>query len=606
MATDMQSRLAVSIPSMLMTYLTGTGASTTNPDADKLGSAPAVEQQVNTLEPNILISTPSNDNRRPSLLRTPRSAISTAASSPVKSLPNFMYGEAEDMSYASGDLSREGSFMSTTRKSRRRSFKPKTSYSICQPPPKSAARQKIHVRARPLLQLHRLAASARPIPAFELLPSAIFSPSLSRAIAKVFRSKHSLCPADLAIVKADKYHQHEDAGAEEDETRDVLALICKGRKGDHLAPGTAKILLDDGSEWDAHSLPNGGYEFTSMDHHGLTTTARWVVKRPRARRSQSASELDSPQDSSHRKFNFSTISPNSRRHPVIASLSNTTLDINDSYNIPSAVNSALSLSPSSAKASPESNDIPAETPIDTTDILRTLITATAVWVALREGWSSGYRPDDVMTRSLSTKINGSPVRATHDPADANDDPKRSGSIARIFRTASTLKRRSTASAAGDGSSDEIVTSRNSSVHSTRRRARAESTSTVIHRTTWPRPDMRAMRKMTATSTSTHGFGMDTGGEEMTEEDEGDAEDAGALHSPQPKRVSAPTPLVTSATPVRSPVQSRVDSPVAPEKESKRGSSATDITMEKKKIEPVSIENTRRRGRFMRVLMCGMA
>lgn len=629
-----QSRLAVSLPSMLMTYLTGAGAgttdttttitttiTTTDTDNTQTDSLHAVDQLPDVPEPSKLSTPSSNNRKKPSLLHTPRSGYSSRAPSPTKSFPSLMYAEAEDMSYASGDLSREGSLMSNNGRSRRRSFKPKTSYTICQPPPKRASRQKIHVRARPLLQLHRLVAAARPIPAFELLPSAIFSPALSRAISKVLPSKHSLCPGDLAIVKADKYHQHEESDVDEDESRDVLALICKGRKGDHLAPGTAKIYLDDGTEWEAYSMPSGGYEFVTTDIHGLSTTVRWVSKRPRARRSQSASELDFPRDGPSKKFNFSTISPNSRRHPVIANLTSTTLDINDSYNIPSPTVNTFS----SDDASPESPDLLAAEPVDTTDSLRILITATAVWVALREGWCPGYKSDDTVTRSPSSMLVGSPLKAVPDHADFKDGVRRSGSLARILRSASTVKRRSTASApGGDGFLEEPAMSRKSSAQSIKRRPRAESTSTVIHRTTWPRPDMRTMRKYTGGSVSSRGFG-DTG-EELTEEEEGEAESQEEMQTPPPKRMSAPSPLhsatgfsktlVLESPARRSPAgeastRTKVATPPMaleiPAEEKKRESSGTDMTIEgKEKDLEVSAQSRRKRSRIVRVLLCGMA
>lgn len=588
---------------MLMTYLTGAVATST--DNDNTNSE---TDSVHLPDPKF--DTPSNNNntlKRPSLNHTPQSGFSTGAPSPAKSFPSIMFSEADNMSYASGDLSREGSFMSTGGRTRKRSSRPKTSYTICQPPPKALARQKLHVRARPILQLHKLAVSSRPMPAYELLHSAIFSPSLSRAILKTFRAKHGLCPADLAIVKADKYHQHEEAGAEEDESRDVLALICKGRKAAD-SPAKAKIFLDDGSEWDVSVLPTGGYEFSTTDEHGLTTTARWVVKRPRGRRSQSASDLDSPspQEAQSKKFNFSTISPHSRRHPIIANLSSTMLDIQDTYNMPAPVPSALS---PSIDLSLQDDESPKGESIETTPALHTLITATAVWVALREGWTPGYRYEDALMRSPSSKL----ARSTNNPitdlkdAARDDAPRRSTSIARIFST----KRRSTASTSGDGPADETM-SRNSSLRSNtapQRRARAESNATVINRTTWPRPDMRGMRKHTASSVSNYKFSLDQG-EEMTEEDEVDTESAEAIPvtPSKQKHASAPVPLIFTPTPVSSKEHSRTPSPAknlqAPRQRKRESSAAADGTTEMKKTETTP-RTKRGKRKSLRKLFCGM-
>ena len=605
MDRDSQLRLA-SLPSMFLEYLTGSNT----PDSPEGMTAHADEEQT----PQPTSSTPANIRKRISFNYTPQS---TAPSSPTKSFrsglfPRISETENSMSPYASEDISRENSFRSNDERSKRRMSKPKTSYNICHPPPKTSTRSKIHVRAKPLLQLHRHTASSRPMPAFELLPSAIFSPSLSRAIGKVFRPKHGLCPADLAIVKADKYHQHEESATEEDESRDVLALICKGRKGDGSSPGKAKIFLNDTSEWEAYVLPNGGYEFTSTDEHGLTSTVRWVLKRPRGRRSQSASELDSPR-TDPKKFNFSTISPNSRRHPVIANLTSTTLDVQDLYNIPQPAPSSLSPS-TDVLTQPEESST--SDPVETTAILHNLITASAIWVALREGWSPGYRYDDNLTRSSSSKLPASPLRASADLAEGGKDghPRRSGSLARMLGSTGPSKRRSTASVAPtDGSFDDVNISRNSSVRSNlgaRRRPRAESTSTVvIHRTAWSRPDLRALRKNTAPAATSYGYSIENN-DDMTEEEGNDIEDEAESPVATPsKRMSTSPPTQSAMTTPETKCGSRSPTPVDSGRGTptlqKREDRATDGQHGPK--EPIAgPEVVKKRRRVLRALLCGMA
>ncbi|GAB7350442.1 hypothetical protein MBLNU459_g1049t1 [Dothideomycetes sp. NU459] len=595
MATETQSRLAVSIPSMLMTYLTGSSNTIIESDSASIHSSD------HHSEPSYL--TPDQPRNRPRL----QHSSSTVLPSPSKSYRSVMFGDAENSSCASGDLSRENSFVGSNARSRKRLSRSKTSYSLCHPPPKSGvSRQKLHVRARPLLQLHKLAVSSRPMPAFELLPSAIFSPSLSRSILKGFRTRHTLCPADLAIVKADKYHQDEENHVE-DELRDVLALICKGRKND----AQAKIFLDDGSEWEAHVLPNGSYEFTSTTEHGLSTTVRWVLKRPRVGRSQSASDMElTPTTLPPNKFNFSTISPRSRRHPVIANLSTTTLNIQDFYAMPSSTPS----SPPTPRASLAADDIaaleaslPGE-PIETTPALRTLITATSIWVTLREGWCPGYKYEDAITRSPSTKLAASPSKSTFDPSIKEDAPRRSASIARMLRSASSLKRRSTGSATGDGSSEDVPEPRVSNgqtVATSRTRPRAESASTVIHRTTWPRPEMRGRRKNTASSTSTNRFGIDVTAD-MTEEEEEeeDVETKSPMMRISDEHMQSPTPVaaqstrITEARSVAAPPKSLQASSQKQKRESSAASS--NISLE------VKPQMKKRKGKGFRILLCGIA
>jgi hypothetical protein len=523
------------------------------------------------------------------------------------------------MSTDNGYASREGSLMSFNGGRKKRSSRPKTSYSIAHAPPKGSARHKIHVRAKPLLQLHQLSQSARPMPAYELLPSAIFSPSLSRAISKTLRTRHGHCPADLAIVKAEKYHQHEASPKEEDESRDVLALVCKGRKGDGNTTSKAKLFLEDGSEWEAYSLPNGGYEFFSTDAHGLGMTARWVLRRPKARRSQSASDMTTSWGiegaNQNKKFNFSTISPNSRRHPVIASLTITSLDINDSYTIPSALAPSPEISDHEQEQEEAGQDAVGSTdPIITTQSLKALITATAIWVTLREGWCPGYRYDDLMLRSPSLKLNASPIKSPTDLSSVaspkEDSPRRSGSIARMFRSAG-VKRRSTSSQIdGSTSTEETPITRSASA----RRARADSTSTVLIHSKRPRG-----RRADTTSTTASGLAhMDLAPNDMTEEEES-VEATAAMLAKSSKHSSAPTPLIPALDLQESDEEGyavRTDSAKSQEAErklaavaaqrQKRESSTTSAnSIDAGKIE-ANMPRKAKKPSLFRKLFCGMA
>ncbi|CAD0098058.1 unnamed protein product [Aureobasidium mustum] len=595
-AAPPQPTLVSALPTMLMSYFTTpTTDNTASLNDSRDANTKSYQKNNYTIE-----SLPMQDNNS-----TPRSHRNNPNRNSLPPITND-----DDDEYAS----REGSLMSSNGGRRKRSSRPKTSYSIAHAPPKGSARHKIHVRAKPLLQLHQLSHSARPMPAYELLPSAIFSPSLSRAISKTFRTRHGLCPADLAIVKAEKYHQHEASPKEEDESRDVLALVCKGRKGDGNTTSKARLFLEDGSEWEAYPLPNGGYEFFSTDAHGLGMTARWVVRRPKARRSQSASDMTTSwgtdNANQNKKFNFSTISPNSRRHPVIASLTTTSLDINDSYTIPSALAPSPEIS-DHEEAGQDSGSL--SEPVITTQSLKSLITATAVWVTLREGWCSGYRYDDLMLRSPSLKINTSPIKSPTDLSPAatfkEDTPRRSGSIARIFRS-SGVKRRSTSSQIdGSTSTDEAPIARSASA----RRARADSTSTVLVHSKRP----RGRRADTTSSTASGLAHMDLAPSDMTEEEESVETTAAMLA--KSKHSSAPTPLIPALDPHESDEEGhtlRSDSAKSQEAErklaaaaaqrQKRESSTTSAnSIDAGKIEATLPPKAKKSGKF-RKLFCGMA
>jgi hypothetical protein len=323
-----------------------------------------------------------------------RSALSLLAQnsgppSPTKSSVSVMFAEPESQG-TSLSGSREGSI--DGKRWSKRSNKPKTTYTICHPPPASSARQKMHRRPRSLLQLHKVVPNSRPLPAYEIIPSANFSVRLTRATTKVFRAKHSLCPNDLVVLRAEDYYTEEPE--EDQEARDVVALICKGRKEDGSAAGKAKICMADGGEWEAYPSVNGGYEFFTTDEHGLGLTVRWVPKKSKKEGTKSES----------RRFNFSTISANTRRHPIIANLSKSALDIYDSYKMPD-------LSTATPTATPKQQATILEDGLDsddntsskqevrrTDDFTRSIITMTSVYVAFKEGWSPHFKYDDLYPR----------------------------------------------------------------------------------------------------------------------------------------------------------------------------------------------------------------
>ncbi|KAK4625839.1 hypothetical protein CLAFUR0_06360 [Fulvia fulva] len=400
--------------------------------------------------------------------------------SPSRSSGSLMFAEPDTRSNSDGG-SREGSIDVLRAK---KTARPKTQFSICHPPPESKARQKLHRRPRSLLQLHRLSANQRPRPALEVVPSANFSVRLIRAITKVFKSKHSLCPNDLIVLKAEKYSNEEHD--EEQEARDVIGLICKGRKDEEKArAGKVTIHMVTGEVWDAYQTTSGGYEFAHTDEHGLTLMVRWVLKRAKDNAKTTTKD-------GKRRFNFSTISPNSRRHPVIATLARNGLGINDTYKVPEV--SALT-----PLSTPQLSGIDMEDEADenvggmqqcnTDDRLRDIITMTGIWVAFKEGWSPSYRYDD---KDGAASMPASPAKPgasfvatppgspTPFSLDSRNSMKSIGSG--IIRRTSLLTRSNRSSIASVPVIDEPeATSRNSSITKTGR-GRADSSSTVlVHR-----------------------------------------------------------------------------------------------------------------------------
>ncbi|RMY52832.1 hypothetical protein D0865_05580 [Hortaea werneckii] len=453
----------------------------------------------------------STDTKRPFL-----STLSFTSSNPPSPVPSNveddMFAEPDTRSTSEAD-SREGSIAGAERK--KKSNRPKTRFSICHPPPASLTRQKLHRRPRSLLQLHRITANARPRPAFEVVPSANFSVRLTRAITKIYKAKHSLCPNDIVVLRAEKYST--EAEDEDGEVRDVIGLICKGRKDDAaFNGGKAKVCMASGHEWEAYPLMNGGYEFFSTDEHGLGLTVRWVPKR---RKDGSKSK--------NKQFNFSTISPNSRRHPIIANLSKTGLEINDSYRMPEP---AATTPLSTPKATPKvSSDSAMQEAVDdedsdpeqyeTDDPLREIITMTGIWVAFKEGWSPSFKYEERdsvsasaannIARSASLGISNSPSRASASPLSTPPGSPSQQTLEKrnsMRSISSSMFRRSSnkASRASQiSTSQESEPGRSESLKKMETgRARGDSTSTVLinratsnrrkhndrHQTTW-RPDL---------------------------------------------------------------------------------------------------------------------
>jgi hypothetical protein len=293
------------------------------------------------------------------------------------------------------------SIASSDEKPKKRAPRAKTTYNLAQPP--SASRPKIHIRPKVLLQLHQVVPTTRPKPVYEVIPFSLLAPRSTRRLAKTFysKSRDKLCPNDLLIVKAEEYGTRDDDDKTDDErwgARDVVGIICpaKDEKG---ATIKTEVLMNDGACWEVTNLPNGGYEFGCTDEHGLSLKSRWVPKVPHARRvsTMSSGASQASPITEDRKFNFSTISASSRRHPVIATMTRTNIDVLDSYAMPSAMSPPTPGYPPSGLSTPLAtpSSITANSFLDfgsdrltikTDDTLRRFIVLSGIWVTFAEGW----------------------------------------------------------------------------------------------------------------------------------------------------------------------------------------------------------------------------
>ena len=211
--------------------------------------------------------------------------------------------------------------------------------------------------------------------------------------------------------------KHDDSEEESLDHREVVATIRQLKNDEGGARGKVEISLNHGSSWEATPLINGGYEFVAKE--SSQTVARWVPRRPSKRRRsntmQSATTIRSGEEG--KKFNFSVINPNTRRHPIIASVSRTTIDILDRYASPSSALASPPQSSSSTRSSQsdyfeDAQEQPSPM-METDEQLRTLIVVTGIWVAFRENWSPNFHYNDAMSMpSLSSIANTHPSHRT--------------------------------------------------------------------------------------------------------------------------------------------------------------------------------------------------
>ena len=383
-------------------------------------SAPRANPPQSSLSPLSSITfppQPSSDQagRRPTAPVAPLSAAET--------VDGVMFAGSDRDTCSDSGLSRSNSITSSglpAAESRKLANRARASYQLAHPPPAIVHRQRLHIRPRLLLQLQKLSSSTRPTPTFDVLPSTIFAPRLARKLPRFFTGKDGLGPDDLVVVGSEGYDPS-DAGptiekldGHGEESRPIVATICQGRKDDGIARARAEICLSDGPLWEATSLSTGCYEFVAIDPHGLKTTVRWVHRRSAARQKAINTHGDGEKG---KKFSFSIINPSSRRHPIIASMTRTTIDILESY--PSAslpTNGSPPPSPiqeSSASGPPVlAADAGERSLVQTDEQLRTLILVTGIWVAFREGWSQNFGYGDMSQELTSRPSSAAPHSVT--------------------------------------------------------------------------------------------------------------------------------------------------------------------------------------------------
>lgn len=281
----------------------------------------------------------------------------------------------------------------------KKSSRPKTLYQFAHPA-SHAHYKRLRLRPKLLLQVQQVSQTARPLPIIDVLPSWMYLPRLARKFPALFRRKNGLCPYDVIIVMSELYERTREgipgkqASSEEDDEdrREVVATICQMLQEDARSKGKAEICLNFGPVWEATPLSSGSYEFVAHTDDGVRVM-RWALRGAKTRRGTVPQVTQMREDP--KRFTFSVIDPNSRRHPVIASMTKNQLEVHDVYS-PAVARSTPGPTTPSSGMSVVSDMSDTEAPIDTNDVvtlddeLRTLIIVTGIWVAFREGWSHNF------------------------------------------------------------------------------------------------------------------------------------------------------------------------------------------------------------------------
>lgn len=365
-------------------------------------------------------------------------------------------------------LSIDGAIAARPSTHRRRPRVPRkcTTYWLGYPTPRIIGKTKVVQKVflpRLLLQLQRVSEDGRSQPVLEVYPASriagpIVTPRLAKRFPEIFGVKRHLGYDDIVLVRRDDSDLAGDESENEEslEKRNILAVYSPLKHSDE-----AEIVLDDGSIWVARPLTNGSYDFVHTDAEGNITTARWakrhaaVVSPTSVSMDPSTPSVTAPQT----RYTFSIINPLTRRHPVMATLTPSALDVQDTYTSvrPSHSRhrpvarlgrsfSMTSSSPSLVHSIPNSPSTPSSPSISAVsesdsavgipptpdrvlgthrtvhqidDSTKMLISVTALWVALRSGWSQSYTPPGSGSSSNHTHESDTAVPTTFSSPRSN-------------------------------------------------------------------------------------------------------------------------------------------------------------------------------------------
>ncbi|KAL1959334.1 hypothetical protein VTO42DRAFT_2521 [Malbranchea cinnamomea] len=290
--------------------------------------------------------------------------------------------------------------------------RPKTSFRFAHPPPSSRTKL-LRIRPRLLLQLHKVSLTTRPTPTLDVVPSSLFGSQ--RVARKSGISKDCPGSSDLIVVPSENYaattsgvddNSISSDDGHTDQRKPVARLVCRSRKDDARTIGVVETYTAKETRWEVTSLPSGGYEFVTTDEHGVRQCVRWVVRTKLNRQNSSFATGAGGAADDGKRFTFSIIDPRTRRHPIIAWMSRTGIDILDQYSL--SVGNRSAGSPPSTASSHVDQSTEDQTTVETDDQLRILIITTGIWIAFREGWSENPH----------AASDGPPTPTVHSPVQA--------------------------------------------------------------------------------------------------------------------------------------------------------------------------------------------
>lgn len=377
---------------------------------------------------------PQSQSRTPP--HTPSQAVPLIPSSNPVHLPTTVESQSTSTLGLSSEVT-SGESPSLEQGSIRKQKSPrtKTTYHLAAPPP-SYHINRIQSVVRPnrvlLLQLQRLHALSRPVPSFDVFPALAFATKPKR---KRPLSLQTLGSHDLVILSSEEYTGQDSEVRNENgdlSTRHGVASISHVTRKDKDDDGVkALIEFPGGAIWEASQKTNGSYEFVSRQENGETLVARWVLRAPNSKR---RSSLAMGLTQEEKKFQFSMINANTRRHPILATMTGQRMDINDQYNIPMSLASRPGSSTGASR--PEAMSINSHSDLEgervliqTDEYIKTLIVVTGIWVILREGFNGRFWFDEPFLAS-------SPTRAASTSKIQLDTPK-------PIRHAASLRRQAT-------------------------------------------------------------------------------------------------------------------------------------------------------------------